>query len=85
MENKKYISIPEAAKLLGLTRQSVYLKVKNNQIKAVKIGRNYAIPTHRLFGKLRSILKEEDKDRIKKIVKRVVSEYGEALRLLGSE
>ena len=44
MQKEKYLTIPQVAKLLGISRIAVYKKVKNGQIKAEKIGRNYAIP-----------------------------------------
>ena len=85
MENKEYMSIPEVAKLIGLTRQAVYKKVKKGQIKAIKIGRKYAIPMRNLIGIISKNLQDEDKEKIRNIVKRVVEEYGETLKLLGDE
>lgn len=85
MENKEYMSIPEVAKLIGLTRQAIHKKVKKGQIKAIRIGRNYAIPIRDLIGMINKNLQDEDKDKIRNIVKRVVKEYGEALKLLGDE
>lgn len=38
-----YYTIPQAAKLLGRTRQDVWYLVKNNKIKSFKIGRLYVI------------------------------------------
>lgn len=39
----QYISIPEYAKKLGISRIAVYKKVKKGQLPAKKIGRHYAI------------------------------------------
>ena len=44
MANKEYLSIPEVAKILGISRIAIYKKVKKGEIKAAKIGRSYAIP-----------------------------------------
>jgi excisionase family DNA binding protein len=85
MENKEYMSIAEVAGLLGLTRQAIHKRVKKGQIKSIKIGRSYAIPMKGLVGIINKNLKADDKDKIRKIVKRVVSEYGETLKLLGDE
>jgi len=82
---KKYISIPELAKILGLSRVAVYNKVKKGEIKAHKIGRNYAIPQHYVESILGKTLKEEEKKEIDKAVKKTVKDYGEVLRLLGKE
>ena len=38
MQKEKYLTIPQAAKLLGISRIAVYKKVKNGQIKAEKSG-----------------------------------------------
>jgi excisionase family DNA binding protein len=39
----KYFTIPEAAKILGKTRQDIWYLVKKNKIQSFKIGRLYAI------------------------------------------
>lgn len=40
---KNYISIPELAKQLGVSRVDIWQKVKSGRIRAEKIGRNYVI------------------------------------------
>jgi len=44
MKGEKYLTIPQLAKILGLTRIAVYKKVKKGQIKSIRIGKNFAIP-----------------------------------------
>ena len=44
MGKNTYITIPELARILGISRVAVYKKVRKGQIKAAKIGRAYAIP-----------------------------------------
>ena len=85
MKNKKYVSIPELAKFLGLSRIAVYNKVKKGEIKAIRIGRNYAIPQSYVQSVLGKTLREEDKKEIDKAVKKVVKEYGTVLKQLGKE
>jgi len=85
MDEEKYISIPELAKLLGLSRIAVYYKVKAGKIKAIRIGRNYAIPTKYLQEILGKELSESEKEKIKQAVKRTVREYGDVLKRLGKE
>ena len=82
---KRYISIPELAKLLGLSRIAVFKKVKSGEIPAVKIGRNYAISYHYIDNILGRTLNVANKREIDKAVKKTVAEYGEVLRLLGRE
>ncbi len=85
MVKTKYITIPQLATMLGISRIAVYKKVKSGQIKATRIGKNYVISdrdiTHILGGKL----SEKDKKRIDAAVQKVIDEYGELLRMLGKE
>lgn len=92
MENKgkrKYISVMELAKILGISRVAVFNRIKKKQILAEKIGRSYAISTEDVNeivqGTNLKILTEEQKEIIEKAVKKTVNEYGETLRLLGKE
>jgi len=85
MKNDRYITIKELADILGISRIAVYKKVKNGIIKAVRIGRNFAIPKEYLSGILGKTLREEDKELIDRAVKKTVREYGEVLKLLGKE
>ena len=84
-EEKKYLSIPQLAKLLGLSRIAIFKRVKAGKIPAVRIGRNYAISEEFLDQIRGKTLSEERKDDIKSAVKRTVREYGEVLKRLGKE
>ena len=85
MANKEYLSIPEVAKILGISRIAIYKKVKKGEIKAAKIGRSYAIPKKYLEDILGKSLGEKEKKEIDKAVHKTVKEYGEVLKLLGKE
>lgn len=85
MKRNEYITIPQLAKFLGISRIAVYKKVKKGKIKAMKIGRNYAIPERYIAEILGKDLGEREKKQIDKAVKKAVKEYGEVLRLLGKE
>ena len=85
MATKEYITIPELAKILGISRIAVFKKVKKGEIKAIKIGRNYAIPKRYIEGILGRALKDEDKKEIERAVKKTVKEYAETLKLLGRD
>lgn len=85
MEAKEYISIARLAKLLGISRIAVYKKVKKGQIKALRIGRAYAIPIKEIGNILSKVLKDDDKKQIDKAVIKAVHDYGEVLKLLGRE
>lgn len=79
---KEYISTMEAADKLGISRVAVFQKIKEGEIKAQKIGRNYAIPLSEIKAYTKETLDEEAKKNIDKAVKRTVKEYGETLRKL---
>lgn len=85
MPKKEYITIAELAKILRISRIAVYKKVKKGQIKAHKIGRNYAIPYKYVKSILGKELSSKEKKNLNKAIKRVIKEYGEVLRLLGKK
>ena len=85
MKKSEYLTVPQLAKILGVSRIAVYRKVKKGQIKAVKIGRNFAIPQKQIAAILGKRLRQEDKKEIDSAVKKTVKEYGRVLKLLGSE
>ncbi|TKJ35469.1 MAG: hypothetical protein CEE38_14950 [Planctomycetes bacterium B3_Pla] len=85
MKKSRYVTIPELAEILGLSRIAVYKKVKKGQIKAVKIGRTFAIDRKYVLKILGKALDQEDKKQIDDAVKKTIKEYGQTLKLLGSE
>jgi excisionase family DNA binding protein len=85
MKKSEYITIPQLAKLLGLSRIAVYKKVKKGQIKAIRIGRTFAIDQKYVLRILGKNLGRQDKKQIDDAVKKTVKEYGQTLKLLGSE
>jgi excisionase family DNA binding protein len=82
---REYLTIPQLAKMLGISRIAVYRKVRKGQIKAQKIGRNYAIPCQAIGVSRGKPLSASAKKEIEAVIQRVVREYGETLRLLGRE
>ncbi len=86
---KLHISVAGLAKMLGVSRVTVFNRIKKGQIPAEKIGRSYAISmddVNDIFHGIDiKILSEEQKEVIKKAVEKTVKEYGETLRLLGKE
>ena len=81
---KRFLSTMELAKILGISRIAVYQRIKKGEIKATRMGRSFMIDKKDLGGILKKGLTEKEKKEIGKIVKRVVKEYGETLKLLGS-
>ncbi len=80
-----YLTIPQLAKIMGISRVTVYRKVKAGQIPAVKVGHTYIISDAEITKVLSRKLSPEDKKRIEAAVNKVVKEYGEVLKLLGRE
>jgi excisionase family DNA binding protein len=85
MVKQEYITIPQLAKLLGLSRIEVYRKVRKGQIPAIKIGRVYAISDRDITYILGSKISNKAKKRVDSAVRKTVREYGEVLKKLGKE
>jgi len=85
MGKSGYVTVPELARILGISRVAVYKKVKKGQIKAVRIGRAFAIPEKYVANILGRTLGEEGKKEIDRAVKKTVREYGDVLKQLGRE
>ena len=50
---KQFVSIPELAKQLGLSRVDVWQKVMSGKIKAEKIGRNYVVDSQSIYSDMK--------------------------------
>jgi excisionase family DNA binding protein len=61
VKEREFISIQELANILGLSRIAIYKKVKSGKIKAIKIGRGFAIPQKYVTGILGKSLADVDK------------------------
>jgi len=88
MENKKYLSTIELANILGISRIAVFNKIKNGQIKAQKIGRNFIISkkeAERLQNHDTNELDSQTKQTIQKAVAKTIKDYGKTLKMLGKE
>ena len=82
---KKYITIPELAKLLGVSRGAIYKRVKKGEIPSIRPGREYLIcdpDVQRILGKRMS---KKDKDQVERAIRRTVDEYGDVLKWLSKE
>lgn len=84
-KENQYVTIPELAKFLGVSRVTVFKKVKKGEIPAQRIGRNYAISKSFLEGLQGKTVDRLQKGLIERAVKKTVHDYGETLKLLGKE
>lgn len=82
---KQYYTIPEVAEFLNISRVAVFNRIKKGQIKAEKIGRNYAIHRDNIPVISGKELDKETKEKILEGVSKVFNEYGEALEMLSQE
>ena len=85
MKKQEYLTIPQMAKMLGISRIAVYRKVKKGQIKAERIGRSFAIRRDTIGARRDKAIIARDKRRIDAAVRKAFKEYGETFRLLGRE
>ena len=86
LHGKNFFSTAEVAKILNVTRVTVFRWIKDGSIKANKIGRNYVIPHEEIIKHLDARpLTEGDKEEIKSLVERTIKDYGETIRMLGRE
>ena len=85
MADTKYITIPELAKLLGVSRIAIYNRVRKGQIPASKIGRTYVITDQTIANILGRVVNRSGKKRIDAAVRKTVREYGQVLKQLGRE
>ena len=85
MVKEDYITIPQLAKMLGVSRIAVYKKVKNGQIPARKVGRMYVIADRIITDILQKQVTDRKKKQIDAAVKKTVKEYGEVLKQLGKQ
>lgn len=85
LPSKSYLSVSEAGSLLGISKTALYKMIKNGEIRAIKIGKTYAISKTSLAAMIGESPNSSEKQRISYAVKKVVKEYGDLLRKLGNE
>lgn len=86
VENKPYFTTAEVAKLLKVSRVTVFNYVKKGLVKADKIGKTFLISKEEVLRLVeRGSLTKGRKEEIGREVDFIVGKYGEALRKLGGE
>lgn len=80
----RYLSTIEAAKLMGISRVAVFKQIKSGRLRAERVGRNYIINRNDLAGIFKHITPGQKRS-VTSAVKRVVKQYGPALKKLGKE
>jgi excisionase family DNA binding protein len=82
---EKLVTIPELAKMLGVSRIAIYNRVKKGDIPATKVGRTYVINDKTVAGILGTRVTTKGKKLISDAVHKTVEEYGEVLEQLSRE
>lgn len=82
---KKYYSTSEVAHILRLSRVAVFNRIRNNKIKAEKVGRNYIVSHENLLEALGKIVGQERKEEIEKAIDKAIRDYGKTFKMLGRE
>ncbi|TAN33424.1 DNA-binding protein [Patescibacteria group bacterium] len=80
-----YLTTKQLAEILGVSRVTIFNRIKKGEIKAEKIGKTYIIKKNDLPEINGGQLSAGQKKEIDKGVKKVVREYGETLKMLGQE
>jgi len=82
---QELLSTLEAAHILGVSRITVFNKIKSGKIKAIKVGRNFVIPKDNVLEAAGSLLSKEQKKGIDRVVEKATRQYKKAFKLLGRE
>ena len=83
MPEEKFITIPQLAQLLGVSRITIYNRVKKGQIPATRVGRSYIINDRIIAQIMGKKVSEKGKKEIDAAIDKTVKEYGEVLKQLG--
>lgn len=85
MIEKHWLTIPELARKMGLSRIAVYNRVKKGKIPAQKVAGRHLISVDDLPYIIGRKLTAEDENRIETVVNRAVTEYGRVFKWLSRE
>jgi death-on-curing family protein len=66
MDKNEYLTVKELSQILGLSRVTIFNKIKKGQIKATMVGKTYIIPKKQLKGLIYSDLSDKLKSEIEK-------------------
>ena len=77
-----FLSTSEAAALLGVSRVTVFNKIKSGEIPAHKVGNTYMIHREDLFLPGDTNMSVVQKTQLDRYVDKTIDDYGETLKLL---
>jgi len=79
----RYMTGPQLAMRLGVSRTTVYNKIKSGEIGAEKVGGLYIIPASEAHAVLSGGLTAHDKSALRAVVQKAVDQYGPVFEWLG--
>jgi len=82
---KKYYSTVETAKILGVSRKTVFKWAQGGKIKTTRVGRNYIVPHSAILEKLGKSIGAENKAAIENAIDEALKTYGNTFKLLCKE
>jgi len=82
-KKQEFVTVPELAKIMGLSRSQTFRRVKGGDIPAQKAGRIFLVPKT-YADKFTGKLTPEDEKIIDYGVKRALKEYGDVIKKLGN-
>lgn len=86
IHSNNFLSTSQVAELLNVSRITIFRWIKEGTLKAHKVGRNYVVSQEEFRKHVgKQPLSEDEKNNIEKLVEKVVTDYGETIRMLGSE
>src|SRR3989344_3646535 len=68
MRKSDYITTAELAKMLGISRVAVFKKIKDGEIKAIAMGRNYVIEKDTLPLEIRDRIQTEKRQIVEQVI-----------------
>ena len=78
----KYLTIPQLAEILGLSRQRVHQLVRDGKIPAEKVGNTYIIIEQEILDILNKDITDNDKAFNRKIIEKATEQYKETFKRL---
>ena len=80
-----YTTVPQLAKILNISRSTVFKWVQSGKIQASKVGGTWIIDDPDLAAVLEGEITEKQKQEIQVVVSKAIQQYGELFKRLSKE
>ena len=85
MTTKELYSSTEVARILNVSRTSVFQQIKFGKIKATKVGRNFVISHAAVLEALGKNIGKSKKEELERAIDMAMKHFGETFRMLSKE